>query len=239
LLAALLLILPGGGVAQVYETLATARAVVASVAPYPGYLQQVTDAAFGTPFMRVTGPGRQMLPGIFCKPTYCTHRYSSSRAWNADQSLLLIANGCSGFCFPDGSTYNGIYTWNPRLDIRTAVQPTYPLGGGSRRCRFAGGYSLLLGADWRTSRRPSEHVPWTRVSAKCGFAEADGSAPTRGRSIDDHDDAGQAHFVSTSRCIPPQLLWAATAAWHGPVQQSLWRCRLSDKQVRRQKDFIT
>ncbi len=155
LLAALLLILPGGGVAQVYETLATARAVVASVAPYPGYLQQVTDAAFGTPFMRVTGPGRQMLPGIFCKPTYCTHRYSSSRAWNADQSLLLIANGCSGFCFPDGSTYNGIYT------------------------------------------------------------------------------------VSTSRCIPPQLLWAATAAWHGPVQQSLWRCRLSDKQVRRQKDFIT
>ena len=33
-----------------------------------------------------------MLPGIFCKPAYCAHRYSSSQAWNADQSLL--ANGC-------------------------------------------------------------------------------------------------------------------------------------------------
>jgi len=61
---------------------------------------------------------------------------------------LLIANVCSGFCFLDGSTYaplfhrtvpnecewhrvnpalmicvsdNEIYTWNPRLDIKTAV----------------------------------------------------------------------------------------------------------------------
>ena len=61
---------------------------------------------------------------------------------------MLIANGCSGLCFLDGSTYaplfhrtipnecewhpvdpalmicvagNEIYTWDPRLDIRTAV----------------------------------------------------------------------------------------------------------------------
>ena len=40
-----------------------------------------------------------MLPGVYCKPAYCTHRYSSSQAWNADQSLLVIANGCSGLCF--------------------------------------------------------------------------------------------------------------------------------------------
>jgi hypothetical protein len=116
--------------------------------PYPGYLQAVTDPAFGTSFTRVTDPGQTMLPGISCKPTYCTHRYSSSQAWNADQSLLLIANGCSGFCFLDGSTYvplfhrnvpnecewhpvdpalmicvagDEIYTWNPRIDIKTAV----------------------------------------------------------------------------------------------------------------------
>lgn len=29
---------------------------------------------------------------------------SSSQAWNADQSPLLIANGCSGFCFLHTST---------------------------------------------------------------------------------------------------------------------------------------
>ena len=85
--------------------LATAPGAVTSAAPYPGYLRPVTDAAFGTLLIRVTDPGRQMLPGIFGKLAYCTHRHSSSQAWNADQSLLLIANGCSGLCFLDGSTY--------------------------------------------------------------------------------------------------------------------------------------
>jgi hypothetical protein len=98
-------------------------------------------------FTRVTDPGQEMLPGIPCKLAYCI-RYSSSQAWNADQSLLLITNGCSGICFLDGSTYvplfhrnipnecechpldpalmicvagNEIYTWNSRLDVSTAV----------------------------------------------------------------------------------------------------------------------
>jgi hypothetical protein len=145
LLCVLPVLLPTHGAAQAYEALATTRG---PPMPYPGYLQPVTDAAFGTSFTRVTDPGHQMLPGISCKPAYCTHRYSSSQAWNADQSLLLIANGCSGFCFLDGSTYaplfhrtvpnecewhpvnpalmicvsgNEVYTWNPRLDVRTAV----------------------------------------------------------------------------------------------------------------------
>jgi hypothetical protein len=32
-----------------------------------------------------------MLPGNSRKPAYCTLGYSSSQAWNADQSLLPIA----------------------------------------------------------------------------------------------------------------------------------------------------
>jgi hypothetical protein len=151
ILAGLLPILPARGATQTYETQtyekwATARPIVASERPYPTYLEPTTDAAFETPFTRITDPGRQMLPGISCKPTYCTHRYSSSQAWNADQSLLVIANGCSGLCFLDGSTYvplfhrtipnecewhpvdpalmicvagNEIYTWNPRLNLKT------------------------------------------------------------------------------------------------------------------------
>ncbi len=148
LLCALPALLPNHRAAQAYEALSKAHAVVTPSMPYPGYLQPVTDAAFGTPFTRVTDPGQKMLPGMSCKPAYCTHRYSSSQAWNADQSLLLIVNGCSGFCFLDGSTYvplfhrtvpnecewhpvdpalmicvagNEIYTWNPRLDVRPAV----------------------------------------------------------------------------------------------------------------------
>src|SRR4030081_2818409 len=109
LLCVLPVLLPAHGAAQAYEALATTRVAVTPPTPYPGYLQPVTDAVFGTSFTRVTDPGRQMLPGISCKPAYCTHRYSSSQSWNADQSLLLIANGCSGFCFLDGSTYAPLF----------------------------------------------------------------------------------------------------------------------------------
>jgi hypothetical protein len=142
-----LLLLPYGA-AQGYEALATAQVAVTPPMTYPDYLQTVTDPTFGIPFTRVTDFGQEMLPGISCKLAYCTHRYSSSQAWNADQSLLLITNCCSGLCFLDGTTYvplfhrnipnecewhpldpalmicvagNEICTWNPRLDVRTAV----------------------------------------------------------------------------------------------------------------------
>jgi hypothetical protein len=148
LLTVLACVLPALGPTRAYQSLTTARAIMTPAAPFPEYLQPVIDPAFGTPFTRVTDPGREMLPGIHCKPAYCTHRYSSAQAWNADQSLLVIANGCSGLCFLDGSTYaplfhrtianecewhpvdptlmicvagNEVYTWNPRLDVKVAV----------------------------------------------------------------------------------------------------------------------
>lgn len=148
LLCVLPILLPASCTAQTNEALAKARVVAAPSMALPGYLQPVADPAFGTPFTRVTDAGHEILPGTFCKLAYCTHRYSSSQAWNADQSLLVISNGCSGFCFLDGTTFvplfhrtipnecewhpvdpalmicvagSEIYTWNPRLDIRTAA----------------------------------------------------------------------------------------------------------------------
>jgi len=139
-------------VAQTYESLATARPVTTPSMPLPDYLRKVPDSVFGTPLIRVTGPGRPLLPGIYCKVAYCTHRYSSSQAWNADQSLLLISNECLGFCFLDGSTYaplfhrsgnddcqwhpadpasmicvssDKVYAWNPRLGVTVHVFPEY------------------------------------------------------------------------------------------------------------------
>jgi hypothetical protein len=147
-LCALCLLLLPLGVARGYEALATAHVAAMPPMTYPDYLQTVTDPVFGTPFTRVTDPGQEILPGIRCELAYCTHRYSSSQAWNADQSLLVITNGCSGLCFLDGSTYvplfhrtipnecewhpldpalmicvdgDEIYTWNPRSDVRIAV----------------------------------------------------------------------------------------------------------------------
>ncbi|MBV9113549.1 MAG: hypothetical protein JOY67_12080 [Hyphomicrobiales bacterium] len=130
------------------DTLANAHVLAIPQMPEPAYLEPATDPNFGTSFTRVTDPGRQLAPGMVCAQAYCTHRYSSSQAWNADQSLLLVVNGCSGLCFLDGHSYkplfhrtipnecewhpldpkqmicvsgNEIYLWAPVTDEKTPV----------------------------------------------------------------------------------------------------------------------
>ena len=145
--AASLLAASGFG-ALAFDELATTPIIVAPQMPRPDYLQAVTDPLFGTGFTRVTEPGRLLAAGISCNPAYCRHRYSSTQAWNADQSLLAINNGCNGICFLDGRTYepafhrpmdddckwhptdpalmicisrHEIYTWAPRSNVHTIV----------------------------------------------------------------------------------------------------------------------
>jgi hypothetical protein len=147
LLASLLLV-TSGPAAPAYDNLADARAVPAPELRMPGYLEPTTDPGFGTPFVRVTDPGQQLLPGISCRSDYCRHRYASAQAWNADQTLLVIAHGCSGLCFLDGQTYkpefrrrtsdecewhpanpelmicvgsSDVYAWAVRSDIKTTI----------------------------------------------------------------------------------------------------------------------
>lgn len=145
--AASLLAASGFG-ALAFEELEKAAIVVAPPMPRPGYLAAVTDPLFGTSFTRITEPGRSLGAGIFCKPEYCRHRYSSTQAWNADQSLLALTNGCNGICFLDGRTYQPafhrlvnddckwhpsdpalmicishreIYAWAPRSNAKTTI----------------------------------------------------------------------------------------------------------------------
>lgn len=70
----------------------------------PGYMESAVDPGSGAPFTKVTEPGRK-IAALPCGPSYCIHRYSLSQAWNADQSLLLIRNGCGGYCFLDGQSF--------------------------------------------------------------------------------------------------------------------------------------
>ena len=97
--------------------------------------------------MRITKPGK-LGKGVKCGEKQCGHRYSSAQAWNADQSLLLLASGCGGYCFLDGRTYQPVFfrtserecewiprepekmicvgakdvvIWNPREDVEEAV----------------------------------------------------------------------------------------------------------------------
>ncbi len=105
-----LILIASAAAATEFDDLATSRVVAAPTFSAPQYLVQARDPVFGTPFTRVTEPGRLMANGVSCREAYCTHRYSSSQAWNADQSLLVIANGCGGgFCFLDGQTYQPLF----------------------------------------------------------------------------------------------------------------------------------
>jgi hypothetical protein len=70
----------------------------------PDYLHSTKDPVFGTILTRITKPGI-LGNGVVCGNKYCSHRYSSAQAWNSDQSLLVISNGCGGMCFLDGRTY--------------------------------------------------------------------------------------------------------------------------------------
>jgi hypothetical protein len=99
-----------GSAAFVLHRQPNTRLMHTPVMPLPAYLEPVVDPVFGTPFMRITDPGHAVLPGVLCDVALCTHRYSISQAWNADQSLLVIAHGCAhGFCFLDGQTYQPLF----------------------------------------------------------------------------------------------------------------------------------
>ena len=107
----------------VTEPIEKAQFVPAPSMDLPDYLVPTVDPSIGTTFVRVTKPESPLGNGLACKLSYCTHRYSSAEAWNADQTLLLIVNGCSGLCFLDGQTYvplfhrrrgGGECEWHPR-----------------------------------------------------------------------------------------------------------------------------
>ena len=97
----------GGGSSA--ETTSTAVILTTPPMPRPAYLKTVLDPVFGTKFTKVTDPGQRLAAGISCDLAYCRHRYSSTQAWNADQSLLVITNGCNGTCFLDGRTYKAAF----------------------------------------------------------------------------------------------------------------------------------
>lgn len=145
--AALLLMAFGPG-ALAFDGTATIPIVAERAMPRLDYRQAATDPVLGIRFVRVTEPGRLLAPGVSCKRDYCRHRYSSTQAWNADQSLVAINNGCDGICFLDGRTYepafhrpmnedckwhptdpalmiclsrHAIFTWAPRSNVKTIV----------------------------------------------------------------------------------------------------------------------
>lgn len=122
------------------EPLANARLLFAPRMDLPAYLTPTVDSSIGTTLVRVTTPGKALGNGLACLFSYCTHRYSSAQAWNADQSLLVIANGCNGLCFLDGQTYvplfrrqrgGGECEWHPQdPEVMICV-------GGQRISRWA------------------------------------------------------------------------------------------------------
>lgn len=94
--------------------------------PEPVYAASFTDPAFGTTIHRVTEPGRVLSPGVRCAKGVCRHRYSSTQAWNADQSLVLIDKGCSDLCFLDGQSFAPLFMRQTRKDHDCKWHPRDP-----------------------------------------------------------------------------------------------------------------
>jgi hypothetical protein len=144
LLAAVLI----SATAIAHDQLAGAKFTHAPPLALPGYLQPATDPVFQTGFTRVTAPTEKTSAAPPCAAIHCTHRYSSAQAWNADQSLLVIVNGCNGMCFLDGRTFQykfsrhtadecewhptdasrmicvsayDVYSWNPVRNAKTVL----------------------------------------------------------------------------------------------------------------------
>jgi Tol biopolymer transport system component len=75
----------------------------------PAYLRPTKDPVFGNAITRVTDPLRSMANLRGSWGNIARHHYSSSQAWNADQSLMLIDRGASGrLIFLDGRTYEPV-----------------------------------------------------------------------------------------------------------------------------------
>lgn len=113
LFAAGLLAFVGSDMGLAFDDLTAVALIATPPMPLPVYLEPMRDPTFGTQFVRITDPGREILPGIACNPGYCRHRYSSTQAWNADQTLLVINKGCPGFCFLDGQNYRPLFQRQP------------------------------------------------------------------------------------------------------------------------------
>lgn len=113
LLTAGLLSCVGSDIGLTFNDLKAVPLIATPEMPRPDYLQPTRDPSFGTPFIRVTDPSREILPKIACNPGHCRHRYSSTQAWNADQTLLVIHKGCPGLCFLDGHDYRPLFQRRP------------------------------------------------------------------------------------------------------------------------------
>lgn len=98
----------------------------------PAYLASYTDPIFGTAVTRITGDPGLPLSGLgFEGKTWgavARHAYSKIAAWNADESLLVIANEKSPAgheaVFLDGQTYRPLFTRPIRGEKRW--HPTRP-----------------------------------------------------------------------------------------------------------------
>lgn len=172
--------------------------IAAAPMALPGYLAPTIDPATGFTMVRVTNPGAAFDKKENCGAVYCTHRYSSSQAWNADQTLLLISNGCGGLCFLDGQTYvplfrrqrSGECEWHPKdPDLMICVA----------------GRSILL---W-TPRTAREEVIYTatayrelRFGPSKGNPTLDGNRiVVRGTTPDGKSDAF-AYDIAARRVLP-------------------------------------
>lgn len=97
----------------------------------PGYLQSVTDPAFGTTITRISGDPGTPIPvvgGTWSTVVY--GNYPKDPAWNADQSLLLLKHtgnpAATNWLFLDGQNYRVLFARSGPRAVEARWHPTAP-----------------------------------------------------------------------------------------------------------------
>ncbi len=136
--------------------------------PRPDYLIPIIDPVFGSTVIRITDAGKDIW-----NPTgdetlngrrwssETGHGYSSRVSWNADQTLMIMDKGVSGFVFLDGSTYEPLFRrsirggrWHPvnpdtmlYVNNKSDCVGEYDVWNGEKLWERCFGYSKLDWAD--------------------------------------------------------------------------------------------
>ncbi len=155
--------------------------IAAPALSMPGYLQSTIDPTFGTKITRVTGDVGTPIPlsGAGNWRTPGGPRYSKIPVWNADQTLLLMANtSAPGYFFLDGTTYQPLLHRGsgPMSAVEARWHPTNP-----NLLVYVTGSGQVGYWNVRTNSYEQKH-PGIGM-ASCGFGPYEGNVSRDGNKI--------------------------------------------------------
>ena len=171
--------------------------------PRPGYLEPMTDPVFGSTVIRITDAGQPIWnptgdPSLVGRNwgDETGHGYSSRVSWNADQTLLAMDKGVSGFVLLDGETYEPLFQRSIRGGRWHPTNPDTMLYVNNRN-ECIGEYDVWeANKVWELCLGGFTKLDWG--SGGKGKPSVDGNIiPLRGQRSDDGHWVAMLYYIDT------------------------------------------